>query len=97
MFLGDMGVTPPLLRCLFEQAGAHSWTRGDEVIHTDGRFLAVHTGHAGELAIRLPPRVRAAPIGAFQARQKGGAELTVTAARGETLWFSLHPVPDTRP
>jgi len=97
VFLGDMGVTPAVLRCLFEQAGTHIWTRGDEVIHTDGRFLAVHTGHAGDVTIRLPSRVRPDPIGAFQVRRKKESEVTITAVRGETFWFSLHPVPDARP
>jgi len=92
-----MGVTPSVLRCLFEQAGAHIWTRGDEVIHSDGRFLAVHTGQAGEVTVRLPSGVQAVPIGAFKARPKGESELTVTATRGETFWFSLRPVPDTHP
>ena len=97
VFLGDMGVTPAVLRCLFEAAGAHIWTRGDEVVQTDGRFLAVHTGHAGEVAIHLPPRVRTEPVGAFRVRRREGSGITVTAARGDTFWFSLSPVPETNP
>ena len=97
VFLGDMGVTPGVLRRLFEDADVHIWTRGDEVVRTDGRFLAVHTGRAGEVTIRLPPRVRADPVGAFEVRRGGDSELAVTAARGDTFWFSLYPVPETQP
>ncbi|MBT4818978.1 MAG: hypothetical protein HN742_12950 [Lentisphaerae bacterium] len=92
VFLADMGVTPAVLRCLFEEAGAHIWTRGNEVIHTDGRFLAVHTGHTGKVVVEVPPSLRADPIDALKVQRNGKSELTITASRGDTAWFSLHPV-----
>ena len=86
--LGGVGVTWRVLGKLLESAGVHRWTRGGEIVQTDGRVLVVHTGHAGPLEVCLPAGTRAEAIDARIAAQEGG-RVTVACEAGETLWLRL--------
>ena len=88
VFLGDMEVSRQVLARLFASAGAHLWTRGGEVVHTDGSILAVHSGRAGLVRIYLPPGTRAEPLQARLARRQASLLLARFEA-GETCWFRL--------
>lgn len=88
VYLGDLGLSTALLGELFGAAGAHRWTRGGEVVLTDGRFLAVHAGEAGRRRIELPAGVSAQAITGRIEKQEGGA-IFVPFAAGDTLWFRL--------
>jgi hypothetical protein len=88
IFIGDMGPSSRLLARLFESAGVHLWTRGAEVVQTDGEFLVVHSGAAGVKPIFLPAGVEAKPLQAKVVKQ-AGPTLFVEFQEGETVWFRL--------
>jgi hypothetical protein len=94
--LGDLGLSTPLLGQLFGDAGAHRWLRGGEVVLTDGRFLAVHSGTAGLKRIELPAGVTASAITGHIEKVDGSA-ICVPFAAGDTLWFRLDPAAGRRP
>lgn len=88
ILIADMGPSTNVLRTLLERAGCHIWTRGGEVVRTDGRFLAIHSGPGGEVAIHAPPGIALRPVDGEMAH----AEDAVTCAHfepGETRWFRL--------
>jgi hypothetical protein len=88
VYLGGIGVTWRVLGRLLDRAGVHRWTRGGEIIQTDGRTLMVHTGHAGPLDVSLPPGTRAEAIQAIVTGQQN-AHVTVSCEAGDTLWLRL--------
>jgi hypothetical protein len=87
LFVGDMGPSSRLLARLFESAGVHLWTRGAEVVQTDGEFLMVHSGPAGVKPITLPVGVDLEPIRA-QIVKREGRTVFVQFQGGETCWFA---------
>jgi hypothetical protein len=88
VFFGDMGITADVLRFVFQSAGAHIWTRGNEVVRTDGRFLIVHSGRKNRVRIHPPSGVGLKAIGSAQPSLEGET-LVVPFAKGETRWFRL--------
>ena len=88
IFLGGMGPSSAVLRHLLGSAGCHVWTQGDEVVHTDGAFLMIHSGKGGRVTVRLPDGVRAHALDAEVTGQSGDA-LQVNMAPGETAWLTL--------
>jgi hypothetical protein len=77
ILLCDWGPTRRVLRKLFAAAGCHVWTTGGEVVQTDGRFLAVHSGPGGDVGTDVPDGLRLEPANTRPFR------------RGETRWFRL--------
>ena len=90
--LADLGLSTPMLGKLFGDAGAHRWLCDGELVLTDGRFLAVHSGTAGLKRIELPPGVTASALTGRLDRAETGAILVPFTA-GETLWFRLGTAP----
>jgi beta-galactosidase len=88
VYLGDMAVNEDVLRVLFRQAGAHIWTRGGEVVHTDGRTLIVHCGQAGPLTVHLPEGVRGEALDGT-AVEEGPGTLVLQFDANETVWIRL--------
>jgi len=83
VFLGDMGPSADVLRGLFEAAGAHMFTRGGEVVLTDGRYVVVHVGEPGERTVYPRPGTRLRPMDADgEARAE---PITLDFRRGETV------------
>ena len=81
VYVGGIGVTWRVVGRLLDSAGVHRWTRGGEIIQTDGRVLMVHTGHAGPLEISLPTGTRAEAIHATITGQED-AKATVPCEGG---------------
>ena len=77
VLLCDWGPSHSVLRKLLERAGCHVRTRGGEVVQTDGRFLAVHSGPGGAVEIDVPEGVTLE-----------GDTATAFGA-GETRWFTI--------
>jgi len=88
IFLGDLAVNAGVLRTLFEQAGAHLWTRDGEVVQTDGRSLMVHRGPPGVVSIRMPGGVRGEVI-AGTVIEAGPEEVVVRFNANESVWLRL--------
>ena len=87
VFLGDIGPGSEVLRSLYEEAGAHVWTRGEEVIQTDGAFLMVHSAEPGACRIDPPAGHRLIPLW-------GGLEAQAETEQGQfgaesTRWFRI--------
>lgn len=88
IFLADIKLSAGVLRKVCESAGVHLWTRGGEVVQTDGALLAVHSGRAGACPIFLPPGIDAEPLGGAAVTREGRT-LHAPFRRGDTLWFRL--------
>ena len=93
IFLGDLSATPMVLMRLFEQAGAHIWTRDGSVVITDGKFLVVHTVQEGLKPISLPTGLKAEAItGKIEKTEKsptGGDIIYMNFQKGDTRWIKL--------
>jgi len=86
-FFGDIGLGSEVLRSVYEEAGAHVWTRGEEVIQTDGTFLMVHSAEPGACRIEPPAGHRLIPLW-------GGLEAQAETEQGQfgaesTRWFRI--------
>ncbi len=88
VYLGGVGLTAPVLRRLFVEAGAHSWTDDGSVVVTDGSFLMIHSAKAGLKAIKLPKGVTATALGG-QIERWEGSQIYAHFGAGDTRWFSL--------
>lgn len=88
IYAADMGVTADLLRTAADSAGAHIWTRGGEVIHTDGRFLMVHRKDGGRVTVSLPPGVEAKTISGAQVAESEN-EIVVQFEPMQSVWLRL--------
>ncbi len=88
IFIGDLSVSSSLLRTLFEKAGAHIWTRGDEIVQTDGQFLIIHQGPEGLVTVNLPVGVKAEAISADIIKQ-GDSSITLRMQKNATSWLRL--------
>ncbi len=89
VFLGDIELTPAMLRALLRHAGVHIWSDGDDIIQTDGLIFAIHSSASGARDLHLP-----AGVGLASARgeplARGPASFTISfGASGETRWFRL--------
>lgn len=93
IFLGDMGATAAVLRRLFASAGAHIYTSGGEVVITDGRLLAVHSGTDGVKVIRLPKGMSALSVEPPIVASKRGV-IALSFRAGDTKWLRLKKVPE---
>ena len=62
VFFGDVGLGSDVLRSIYQEAGAHVWTRGNEVIQTDGTLLMVHSANMTECRITPPAGTTLVPI-----------------------------------
>jgi hypothetical protein len=92
ILLADIATSAEVLRALFAQAGVHLWTRGGEVVQTDGETLVVHSGRDSLVPIELPVGVSATcPTGQIEGRQ--GQSIAMRFRRGETHWFELRTEP----
>lgn len=86
--LADMAITADVLRAIFENAGIHIWTRGREVIQTDGRTFMMHDGAAATHRVSLPEGVTAEVIqGTVQ--EKTPREIVLNMQTNETIWLKL--------
>jgi uncharacterized protein (TIGR03437 family) len=95
VFVGDVGWNPQMLTQLLTAAGVHIWTTGNDVIHTDGSYLVVHAGIAGQQHISLPVGVAASDLsGTLLATNPQLLPVTFSAV-GETKWFRLSPASQT--
>ena len=92
VFIGDFNLNPELLARLFEEAGAHIWTKNSEVIHTDGNILVVHSGEAGIRTIFVPAGMDVDLIApeTVIAREKDKMFVEFTA-EGQSYWFRILP------
>ncbi|MCL5271234.1 MAG: hypothetical protein M1457_11960 [bacterium] len=90
VWLGEPGVKAGALRRIFAAAGAHIWTSGGEIVQTDGRWLAIHSGHDGDVTIALPAGFGIEPLAGTPGRREGNAYVA-HFARGQTRWFELQP------
>jgi|GEM_PF-997630 len=88
VFIGDLSVSSSLLRTIFEDAGTHIWTRGDEIIQTDGRFLMIHRGSEGSVTVNLPDRVKAEVISADLIKRSDNS-ITLHMHKNATAWLRL--------
>lgn len=58
VFIGCLSAPPELFRNIARRAGVHIYCDTNDVIETDGRFLAISATSAGEKTIRLPQPAR---------------------------------------
>jgi len=72
---------------VLQDCGVHRWTRGGEIVITDGRWLALHTGTGGTKRIHLPPGASLKPVGVIN-RNRGGSAL-IDRDRELTVWFRV--------
>ena len=87
MFCG-LSTNSDVLRKLFEKAGVHIWTSGNEIVETDGRFLAIHSGPGGLVRVSLPDNTRSEIIcGTIVSRDDGSVTLRLN--KNETAWLEL--------
>jgi uncharacterized protein (TIGR03437 family) len=97
VFVGDVGWNTQMLTQLLTMAGVHIWTVDDDVIHTDGSYLVVHAGAAGQQDISLPAGVTASSFrGTVLATHPQPLHVTFSRV-GETQWFRLSQASPTAP
>jgi hypothetical protein len=87
VFFGDVALGSEVLRSVYEEAGAHVWTRGKEIIQTDGTFLMVHSAEPEACRIDPPAGNRLVPLW-------GGLEAQADPRQGQigaesTRWFRI--------
>ena len=88
VLLCDWGPSGGVLRRLFESAGCHIWTRGGEVVQTDGSVLVIHSATGGPKSVSLPPGIVADPI-SHEVAGRDETAIHVPFEPGETVWFRL--------
>jgi hypothetical protein len=88
IFVGDLSVTSSLLRILFQNSGAHIWTRGDEIVQTDGQFLIIHRGPEGSVTVNLPVGINAETISADLIK-RDKTSITLHMQKNATAWLRL--------
>jgi hypothetical protein len=54
IFSGDFGLSYQVLQKLFKREGVHLWTKGGQIVHTDGHFLAIHSGNKETVEVNIP-------------------------------------------
>ena len=97
VFVGDVGWNTQMLTQLLSAAGVHIWTSGNDVIHTDGSYLVVHAGTAGQQNINLPAGVSASSLnGTVLATHPQPLQVTFSRV-GETLWFRISQASQAAP
>jgi beta-galactosidase len=84
----DLSVDHNLLRRVFEEAGAHIWTRGGESVQTDGTWLIIHRKEADPVRVALPEGVKAEPSGGTVA-DSDASSITLEFSPFETVWLRL--------
>jgi hypothetical protein len=84
----DLSVDHNLLRRVFDEAGAHIWTRGGESVQTDGTWLIIHRKEAGPVRVALPDGVTAEPYGGTVA-DSDASSITLDFRPFETVWLRL--------
>ncbi len=86
--LGDLGANASVMRTVFREAGVHIWTAGDEIVHTDGHVLVIHSGRGGDVPVAVPEGVRVEALdgadGATDARP-----CVLRMAPDSTAWLRL--------
>jgi hypothetical protein len=92
VFVGDMGVTPELMRALFREAEVHVWADTGEAVQTDGRILVVHARDERDIVLHPPPGTRLEPLSAVKTETLG-SDLVVPFRRGQTRWFTVRSQP----
>jgi len=83
-----------LLRVILRSSGVHIWTDNNEIVHTDGSLLAIHTLPAGTIHVHLPTGVAAVPLESETVTSNGDG-IDVKFNQYETHFFSLKPAPPT--
>lgn len=81
-----------ILRPVLKSAGVHIWADNNEIIHTDGKLLAINRATAGVTHIHLPVGIKATPMEAEPVTASGDG-IDVTFAPYETRYFTLGPAP----
>lgn len=88
-FLGDFEISPDVLRRLFRAGGAHIWTEGGEVVHTDKDNLIIHSGNAGSIPVSLPAGTLLVRNGEGLKTDPASGKVEITSKAGETHWFEI--------
>ena len=88
ILLADIRPSAGVLQRIFASAGVHLWTRGGEIVQTDGSVLTIHAPQAGAVRISLPVGVGLAALYGVPVRREGADALADFTA-GETRWFRL--------
>lgn len=91
VLLTDFHLETGILRLLFEKAGAHIWTRNDEVLYTDGVTLMVHSGKLEKLPVSLPAGMRAEEMDEKRTEQRGDTLMVEFTEEATSRWFTLKP------
>lgn len=86
--VGDLAVTPAILRILFAKAGVHIWTSGNEIIQTDGRFLMIHRGLKGLVRVSIPAGTKAEVISGNVVKCDK-SNITLQFRKNSTAWLRL--------
>ena len=76
------------MRSILWESKVHIWTQSNDVVHSDGEFLAVHATQGGVKAIRLPAGKKAEALERSELKQIGDT-LFVEFEAGETICFRI--------
>lgn len=90
-FMGDLLTAPPVVSELFARSGAHRWTEGGEIVHTDGCILAVHAGDQGSVTIHAPAGRAITPLDCSPLEEVAPGTYRGDFESPETRWFRIVP------
>jgi len=90
VFIGCLNAPPQLLRNIARHPGVHIYCDTNDMIETDGRFLALSATSEGEKIVRLPRPARV--VDALTGQEIGrGEEVTLRLALGEARLMWVEP------
>jgi len=89
IYIGTLAAPARLLRNIIQAAGVHLYIESDDVLLTDGQFLAVTASQAGQKVIRLPEPRRVLRLPDYAAVAAATARIESDMALGETQLYWL--------
>ena len=84
-------VSPALLRGLASAAGAHVYSRQNDIVYASERYLGITAGDQGERTVHLPGTFAVTDAWSDESLSPSTDTLCFTARRGETRLFRLAP------
>jgi len=91
IYIGALTAPATLLRNILKAAGVHVYLDSDDVLLTDGQFLAVTASHEGHKTIRLPAPLRVLTVPGNQVVAESADQIEIDLAHGETRLYRLAP------
>ena len=91
IYIGTVECPTQVLRNIARTAGVHVYLDSDDVVLTDGRFLAVSASSSGEKAIALPKDCSLRRMDADERLDATDGLVRETLALGETRFYWIEP------